>query len=225
MGYIYIIKNDINDKVYVGKTTLTLQERFKEHCRAVNRKQCAKRPLYLAMKKHGCNHFSISLLEETDDIENREIYWIQQYDAYHRGYNATLGGDGKRYLSISDEAIIQTYQDLQNMAQTAKTLHISVETVRKILNSHKIPIASNNNVLKKKFGKPIGMYATPACEKLLMSFESAYAAARYLIKENLTVSKNHRGIGAYLTHVCKGDYTIGYGYYWKWLDQQQENVA
>ena len=28
MGYIYVIENDINDKIYVGKTTDTLSNRF-----------------------------------------------------------------------------------------------------------------------------------------------------------------------------------------------------
>ena len=29
MSYIYKITNDINDKVYIGKTNLSIQERFK----------------------------------------------------------------------------------------------------------------------------------------------------------------------------------------------------
>ena len=29
---IYKITNDINNKIYVGKTSNTLEQRFKEHC-------------------------------------------------------------------------------------------------------------------------------------------------------------------------------------------------
>ena len=31
MGFIYKIYNDINDKVYIGQTSSTLEERFKQH--------------------------------------------------------------------------------------------------------------------------------------------------------------------------------------------------
>ena len=30
-GFIYKITNDINDKVYIGQTTQTVEDRFKQH--------------------------------------------------------------------------------------------------------------------------------------------------------------------------------------------------
>jgi len=66
-GYIYIIKNDINDKVYIGKTLLpSIEERFQEHIRESNRQHRQHRPLYNAMHKYGVEHFYIELLERCD---------------------------------------------------------------------------------------------------------------------------------------------------------------
>ena len=53
MSYIYKIINDINDKVYIGKTNFSLEKRFREHCQDAFRDRNEKRPLYAAMRKYG----------------------------------------------------------------------------------------------------------------------------------------------------------------------------
>ena len=98
LGYIYKIKNDINNKVYIGKTTkATIKERFEEHLNDYKKRQEEHRPLYTAMKKYGTEHFYIEEIEKVDicKLEEREKYWINYYNSYKNGYNATLGGDGK----------------------------------------------------------------------------------------------------------------------------------
>ena len=100
MSKIYIITNDINDKVYVGKTEFSIEKRFQEHCADSLRERCEKRPLYAAMRKYGVEHFSIKEIEEcsTEDAPLREQFWIGFYRGYEEGYNATIGGDGKTYI-------------------------------------------------------------------------------------------------------------------------------
>lgn len=55
MGYIYKITNSNNNKIYIGQTTRTIQERFKEHCHARDSTH-----LHLAMQKYGYGTFSIT---------------------------------------------------------------------------------------------------------------------------------------------------------------------
>lgn len=38
-GYIYIIKNKINEKVYIGQTLRSVEERFKQHMKPSNHKK------------------------------------------------------------------------------------------------------------------------------------------------------------------------------------------
>ena len=96
-GYIYKITNKNNNKVYIGKTLHSIEKRFKEHCQDAFREKKEKRPLYTAMRKYGIESFSIEIIEETsiEKLSEKEIYWIEIYDSYHNGYNATRGGDGK----------------------------------------------------------------------------------------------------------------------------------
>ena len=75
-GIIYKITNNINNKVYIGKTLNSLEHRFNEHKRDSRKESCEKRLLYSAMKKYGVENFSISLIEEVpiDVLSEREFY-------------------------------------------------------------------------------------------------------------------------------------------------------
>lgn len=113
---IYCIKNKINGKCYIGKTTKSIEERFKEHCLDSKRARYEIRPLYRAFNKYGIENFEISLLCEcnnVDELSQKEIYYINEYNTFHNGYNATKGGDGS-VLYDYDE-IVTLYQSGLNM--------------------------------------------------------------------------------------------------------------
>ena len=57
MGYIYKITNTINNKIYIGQTSKTIEERFKAHISKA--KQHINRYLYDAMNHYGYENFII----------------------------------------------------------------------------------------------------------------------------------------------------------------------
>jgi group I intron endonuclease len=213
LAYIYQITNIINGKIYIGKTEKTIEERFKQHCRDAKRQTCEKRPLYAAMRKYGVENFKIELLEETDMPEEREIYWIEKKGSFKNGYNATIGGDGKRYIDY--ELIIKTYQETQRIKETAKICNVSTDTVHNVLTNKNISIVSSGEIFKNKTQQSVGMYSLETLE-LIKSFSALSEAARYLIEENK--SNGSRGsIVAHIADVCKGNRKNAYGYFWKYL--------
>ena len=147
MAYIYQIQNDVNGKIYVGKTEFSIEKRFKEHCEDAYREHCEKRPLYAAMRKYGIEHFHISLLEETDNPEERECYWIEQLRSFKNGYNATIGGDGRKYLDY--DLIIATYNKVKNQNEVARILKISPDSVHNVLKKSNIEILKNPSTNNK----------------------------------------------------------------------------
>ena len=97
MGYIYKISNDINPRVYIGQTTQTLAQRWAQHI-SVSINNVSPEydyAIHKAIRKHGVQHFTITAIEECADtnLNEREVFWIQQYDSYLHGYNMTLGGN------------------------------------------------------------------------------------------------------------------------------------
>lgn len=95
---IYRILNKINGKSYIGLTTLTLAQRKHQHwLNSRNKSKKDKQPLYLAINKYGWDNFEwqelCSALTKKDLIE-LEKQFIQEYNTFLEGYNATLGGEG-----------------------------------------------------------------------------------------------------------------------------------
>lgn len=103
-------------KCYIGQTTdENRRKRQHEHnafnteCKQYNSK------FYTAIRKYGWDSFQYEVLytifketlEETIDILNdREIYYIGQYDSFKNGYNMTIGG---RQLRGSDHPSYGTH--------------------------------------------------------------------------------------------------------------------
>lgn len=212
MSYIYKITNQINGKLYIGKTNRTIQERFKEHCRDYLKRGNEKRPLYSAMKKYGIRNFSIESIEECalNEAETREKYWIEFYGSFKYGYNATLGGDGKAY--IDRDLVIKTYQELQTIKSVAKQMNINETTIRNILRDNNIIIRQTPEVNKDKYGITVGMYDKEG--KFLRMFASYSEAGQWLIDNNLTGCK----LGTIRTHiseVCNGKRKSAAKFVWK----------
>lgn len=88
---IYKITNVKNGKFYIGKTTRTLNTRFKEHCRGSD---SDKMPIAAAIKKYGKECFLIESIYSTDnlvDLNLKEDFFIS---VLKPDYNAAPGGQG-----------------------------------------------------------------------------------------------------------------------------------
>lgn len=92
-GVIYKITNCFNNKVYIGQTVQTLNARLNDHKRQAKSGKSTK--LYNAIRKYGIDNFSISMIDTANDqtdLNNKEIYWIDYYNACEEGYNIQSGG-------------------------------------------------------------------------------------------------------------------------------------
>lgn len=108
---IYIIKNSINGKIYVGKSK-NCYKRLHQHLSDIkieNRNYNENPHLLNAFKKYGFDNFEYYLVEKFDEnclnLENilaeKELYWIKELDALNRekGYNLRYDSEGKCFCS------------------------------------------------------------------------------------------------------------------------------
>lgn len=211
MPYIYKITNKVNGKIYIGKTVLSVQKRWSQHCIDCGKEDKSKRPLYSAMRKYGIESFYVEQVEECPEeiLSDRERYWIEYYGSFKNGYNATIGGDGKAY--IDRQLVTNLYKEYQNIKTVSELMGVNYFTVRNILVENHVQIVPHYQpgtgviMLDKYNGSPI------------KAFSSYIEAATYLVDNGLS-SCGLSGLGSHISDVCKGRRKSAAGFKWMALN-------
>lgn len=204
MGYIYCITNKINGKQYVGKTLDTIEKRFSEHCSDYKKDVCKKRPLYRAFKKYGIENFEISELDSSDDpdeLSEKEIHWIDKLGTFHKGYNATLGGDGKAYLKTELNKFVDLYNSGKTLKEIAKITGHDSGQIGKLMKMNGIKLDSYRYTRVA-----VAQYNLNG--DFITKFNSLSDAIKSLPGTNKKIS--------HITDCCKGKSKTAYGYIWKY---------
>lgn len=117
MGEVYMISNNISQKVYIGQTLTHRKnkgkyrpfgytKRFKCHLDEARtntkKKVCAY--IFNAIRKYGREAFSVKLLERVprQDLDDRERYYIKAFNSiFPNGYNLTEGGKSAKCVKVN----------------------------------------------------------------------------------------------------------------------------
>lgn len=93
LGLIYKYTSKTTNKSYIGKTL------HSNYTRRHNKHKYEKDDSHFgrAKTKYGYEDFELSIVEDNipaDKLDEREIFWIAEYDSFNNGYNSTKGGEG-----------------------------------------------------------------------------------------------------------------------------------
>lgn len=155
MGYIYKIKNKINNKVYIGQTRGHYQHRWEKHLKTAfsDAPSYVKRrnSIHLALRKYGVENFEFSVVEKVDNdlLDSRERYWVEQENSFYNGYNETRGGSsGGLYYDY--DKIYKIYLSNYDLIETAKICNCGRDTVRAAVLAHDVKPIDFYQQYKKK---------------------------------------------------------------------------
>lgn len=216
---VYIIKNSVTSKVYIGVTSRGINLRFREHLNSYDNGLTTD--FSKAINRIGKEKFYVELLETCDEtnFKDREIFYIQKYSAndVNFGYNVTEGGDAnpmhlahirKKQKAATNTPEFKEFQRKKGLAfrhtQEAKDL----VRQRNLASPEKfVPqlLAYNNS-------KKISVYMLdPETEEVLNRFESLSEAADFLGKNKV----DGAGITSRIDQYNKnGKRKKFWGYYW-----------
>lgn len=212
MSYIYKIVNDINQKIYIGKTEFSIEKRFKEHCKDAFKRKNEKRPLYNAMRKYGTENFHIELIEETDNPKEREIYWIDYFNSYFEGYNATKGGDGKRLYDY--DAIVARLKEHPYPCDIAEEFNCSRDLIYNLSKKYNIQVkCKSQEQFKEKLSKTVSAFTKQG--DFVKEFSSTAEASKWCFEQGKCTTLNS-GVRSHIAEVANGNRKSAYGYIWKY---------
>lgn len=212
-----MIENDINNKKYIGKTLHSTEKRFKEHIKDSSRRRKVHRPLYNAINKYGKEHFSIKTIEVVprELAGEREQYWIEYYNTYKNGYNATAGGDGKPFIDY--KKILKLYDRTKlTRKEIAKECNCCVESVSNIVSQYRDNVDWVERNAYRRVPNNLGIISKAVkCVENGLVFRSATQASNWLVSTGTIKSKNYGKDKIPLA--CRGKRKTVGGYHWEYV--------
>lgn len=180
MGIIYKAINVKTNKVYIGKTTLTLIKRKNKH-KENALKNNTSGMFYDSIRKHGWDSFEweVICIVENSELDYMERKYILEYNSFVDGYNMTEGGTGgltyirgtDLYYILKNEGKLGRWLDgtpfsERNPGATKEAIDKRRETFAKKENSEWLRGEKHPNFgrkrkkeyIKKTTGKLNGMY-------------------------------------------------------------------
>ncbi len=197
---IYKATSKTNSKIYIGKTTKTLQKRKKTHFYYAKDKS---RHYYFvnALRKYGLEGFiweEIDIADSIDELNYLEKYWIRFYRADNKkyGYNSTKGGDG---AALNMEA-------RNKMSNTIKQKYLSGYV---------------NPTKGKKYPDEFAAHRRKPiiCEETSIKYQSLTHAARELLEKKICKSLIS-GITS-ISSAIRGTSITAFNYHWKYINKDK----
>jgi DNA-binding transcriptional regulator YhcF (GntR family) len=134
--------------------------------------------IYKAINKYGRDSFYIELLEDNisiDDLDSKEIEYIEKYNSFKKGYNSTVGGDSKTISKIQDVLILKSmFNEGCSVKVMAEFFKVNKMTVQRTL--HGLNLRRNKILNKSILLENILLTNVQIADKFNVHFETVSRA-------------------------------------------------
>jgi hypothetical protein len=235
IGVLYIHKNKINDKCYVGQTTkVNPKHRWGKNGNQYH----TQLKFYNAIQKYGWNNFEHMILpvmyNNQNDLDNAEKELIKELNSCDNGYNSTYGG---MYPKIEQEVIkrraksnsINTSQKVKqydidgnyiktwnSIREVANDLNVSMSSIRGACLGYQKESCGYLWSYENQEPKPYVDYIDNNSQKVAVN---QYTLDRVFIKKHLSIglaAKEVNGSQGNIWFVCQGKRKSHKGYIWEY---------
>lgn len=150
---VYMIKNNINGKIYIG-CSVDINRRFNSHKNKLLKGKHPNLHLQQSWNKYGQSAFIFEIIEECDDsvLYEREHYYATYYNALDNkiGYNKLPTAKNKRPTYLTEEIKQKISESKKGIPCKYKGVKRPAEVVEKIKLNRKSTSGVNNPMYGKK---------------------------------------------------------------------------
>ena len=235
---IYMIKNKVNGKMYIGQA-IDIERRWKKHRSGLRGNDHDNKHLQNAWNKYGQENFEFSILLECDEsqLNNMEIDYIAKLKTYDQdfGYNKTYGGSSgrpteetKKKLSAACKGKNHPFYGKHHSEETKKKLsetrkgkycgknhplygkHHSEESKRKMSDSHKGKTSPN-------YGKHISEEHKMKLSIPIVQIDASTNKVVNVWDSSMEAEREGGFNPGHINNCCKGKRKTHKGYKWMYL--------
>lgn len=202
-----MLVNKDNGQKYIGQTTQGVNKRWAQHINEARRMSAY--PIHKAIRKYGTHMFLVRELCECDanELDDKERDYIEKYDTFNKGYNATDGGG-----RLSEESIEKIREKAKQPKSEEHTANVSEALKDKYNKGDEwgFHLESNRGDGKHLRVRLLAVNVDTGEETIYESFTAASLALKGTTKYSGSISR-----------ACKEGYKC-YNHRWKRLDSNSK---
>lgn len=197
---IYKITNVVTDMVYIGATTSSADIRLADH---LSKASSDGTKLQVAMSEYPKESFQLVVIDTAtnqDELAQKEIDYIEQYNSFRSGYNSNRGGGMQKTVYQFELDGTEPIASYQSLAEASEAVNASPKSIsnacigyNQSCNGYRWSYESIYFTIQKVTNKKVVLQYDLE-DNLINTFESAREASRIL------------GIGlSSITRCCRGE--------------------
>lgn len=203
-----MIRNTINGKVYIGKS-IHIEQRWKQHRQHFNNNYHDNKHFQDAWNKYGESAFEFLTLEVCDekDLDRKETEYIKKFESDNpqKGYNLTLGGEGRRLTEELKQRLRKSKPPrTKEHSMKLGLAHIGCTPWNK---GTKMSEEARRKQSAAKLGKPAFNRKAVLCKETNVVYESSYDASQSTGVQATNIRK-----------CCRGERPVAGGFHWAYVN-------